>query len=226
MGLFDKLKDKNKQNTENKVNNNKQPTQELPFDVEFRQLSNKNLQIDFYDKNADFKQFYDTTRLIVGAQPLNIEGRQVYNCAVSWYGHDDCQIIDEKTGTFDSQRAQDYRGVLTEIDLQLLQSDPNYCNMVMKMLLNKQRVEKYLEDGLQENPERPCGKYIGGVRKTERGYGKFFSTMVGQASHNSKLMVDRRKKHREMIEAQRQEAIANKKAQIEKLQNELKNMEK
>ena len=135
-------------------------------------------------------------------------------------------MFDEKTGQFDSLRAQEYRGVLAEIDLELLQTDPNYCNMVMKELLDKQRVERYLESGLQETPEHPCGKYIGGIRQTEKGYGKFFSTIVGKASHNSELMVNRKQEHREMIEKQRQKAIADKKAQIEKLQSELDSMEK
>jgi hypothetical protein len=225
MGFFDRFKKCDKQNESNVANNRQQVTQ-LPFDIEYKPTLNGNLQVEFYDNDRDFKKFYDTTRLIIGRQPLNIEGHQVYNCAVSWYGQNDCQILDKKTGLFDSLRAQEYRGVLAEIDLELLQTDPNYCNMVMKELLDKQRVERYLESGLQETPEQPCGKYIGGVRQTERGYGKFFSTVVGRASHNSDLMINRRKEHREMIELQRQNAIENKKAQIKKLQSELDSMER
>ncbi len=225
MGFFDRFKKNDKQNIGSGVNN-RQPVGQLLFDVEYSPVSNGNLQVEFYDKDSDFKKFYDTTRLIIGRQPLNIEGHPVYSCAVSWYGHSDCQMFDEKTGKFDSLRAQEYRGVLAEIDLELLQTDPNYCNMVMKGLLDKQRVERYLESGLQETPEQPCGKYIGGVRQTERGYGKFFSTVVGKASHNSDLMVKRRQERREMIEAQKQKAIADKKAQIKKLQIELDSMEK
>ena len=225
MGFFDRFKKNDKQNIENAVNN-RQPVGQLPFDVEYSTLSNGNLQVEFYDNDSDFKKFYDTTSLTLGNKPLNIEGHQVYNCAVSWYGRSDCQMLDEKTGKLDSLRAQDYRGVLAEIDLELLQSDPNYCNILMKGLLDKQRVERYLESGLQETPEQPCGKYIGGIRQTEKGYGKFFSTIVGRVSHNSELMVNRRQEHREMIERQRQKTIADKKAQIAKLQNELDSMEK
>lgn len=225
MGFFDIFKKNDKQNIGNVVNN-RQPLEQLLFDIEYSPTSNGNLQVEFYDKNSDFKKFYDTTRLIVGRQPLNIEGHQVYNCAVSWYGRNDCQMFDEKTRKFDSLRAQEYRGVLAEIDLELLQNDQNYCNMLMKGLLDKQRVERYLENGLQETPEQPCGKYIGGVIQTEKGYGKFFSTIVGQASHNSELMINRRQENRARIEAQRQKAIADKKAQIEKLQSELDSMEK
>ncbi len=224
MGFFDRLKKNDKQNNSNEVNNKEQAKQ-LPFEVDYSQIFNGNLQVDFYDKDADFKKFYDTTRLIVSREPFAIEGHQIHNCAVSWYGQNDCGMVDGKTGKWDSLRAQEYRGVLAEINLELLQTDPSYCEMVMKKLLDKQRVERYLESGLQETPEKPCGKYIGGIRKTEKGYRKFFSTIVGEASHNSKLMVNRRQEHRKRIEEQRQKAIADKKAQIEKLQSELDGLE-
>ena len=116
--------------------------------------------------------------------------------------------------------------MLLELDLELLENDINYCNMVMKKLLDKERVEKYLENGLEETPKQPCGKYVGGVKKTENGYTKFFSTTVGQASHNSELMVNRRKEHREMLERKKQKDIENKRAQIAKLQREIDNMER
>lgn len=223
MGFFDRFKKKDKQITE-KADNDRQPERQLPFEAEYSQSSSGNLQVDFYDKNADFKKFYDTTRLIVDRQPLDIEGHQVYDCVVSWYGHYDCRMLDEETGQFDSIGAREYRDVLAEIDIELLKTDPNYCNKVMTDLLDKQRVEKYLESGMQEEPEHPCGKYIGGIRQTEKGYGKFFSIVVGIASHNSELMVNRRQEHREIIEYRRQKAIADKKAELEKLQEELESM--
>ncbi len=225
MGFFDKLKNKNKKNISSEVNK-KQPEKQLPFEVKYSNSSNRNLQVDFYDKNADFKKLYDTTRLIVDREPFNIEGHKIYDCVVSWYGYDDCQVLYKTTGKLDSIRARAYREVLAEIDLEQLKNNPNYCEMVMKGLLDQQRVAKYLERGLQENPEIPCGQYIGGVRKTERGYGKFFSVEVGKASHNSKQMINIRKRHREMIENQRRKEIEYKKTQIKRLQDELANMER
>lgn len=224
MGFFDRFKKNEKQTRENVADS--QSVRQLPFDVEYSQFSNGNLQVEFYDKNSDFRKFYDITRLIVGRNPLNIKGHQVYNCAVSWYGHSDCQMLDRKTGRHDSLRSLDYREVLAEIDLELLQSDPNYCNIVMKGLLDKERVERYLENGLQETPQQPCGRYIGGIRQTEKGYGKFFSTVVGLASHNSRLMINKRQEYRSNLEVQRQQSIADKKAQIKKIQSELDSMEK
>ena len=225
MGFFDRFKKKDNQNVRELVTS-RQPVEQLPPNASFSQLSNGNLQVEFYDEDSNFKKFYDTTRLIIDRQPLNIEGYLVYNCAVSWYGQNDCQMLNEKTGKFDSLRAQEYRGVLAEIDLEQLQSDPSYCIMVMKELLDKQRVERYLESGLQESPAQPCGKYIGGVSQTEVGYRKFFSMAVGQASHNSELMVNRRQERRARMEAKKQKEIEDKRAQIAELQSELNDMEK
>lgn len=222
MGLFDRFRNKNKPDA---VKVDRQPVEQLPFEVKFSQFTNGNLQVDFYDKNSDFNKFYDTTRLIIRRQPLNIEGHRVYNCAVSWYGSSDCQMFNKKTGQLDSLRAQEYRGVLAEIDLGLLQTNPDYCSVVMKGLLDKKRVERYLENGLQETPENPCGKFIGGVIKTEKGFCKYFSTVVGQVSHNSELMVNRRREHRRKVEEQRQQAIEVRKAEIERLQEEIRGLE-
>ena len=58
MGFFDRFK---------KKENNNIPTNQpemKPYDIKYSSGSNGTLQIDFYDRNADFKQFYDTTRLL------------------------------------------------------------------------------------------------------------------------------------------------------------------
>lgn len=194
------------------------------FEIKYGITNDGRLQIDFYDMQADFKQFYDTTRLIVSDETLNLANQEVCNCMVSWYGRDDCQMLDETTGKFEIQSAKDYKDILAQIDINLLKSDSNYCNKVMKSLLNKKRVENYLEAGLEENPEHLCGNYVGGIRKNERGYEKFFSTEVGKASHRSDLMVNKRHKHKEELEAKMQRAIYDKKAQIEKLNKEIDDM--
>ena len=179
------------------------------------------LQVEFFDPKADFKQFYDTTRLIINKKPLIMSDKEVYNCLVSWYGSDDCQIFNENLGKFESLRATEYRNILAQIDLNLLQNDPDYCKMVMQNLLNRERVEKYLDMGLEEMPERPCGKYIGGVMEFGNQYKKFFSEAVGKASHNSETMINKRKRHRERIEYAKKMAIDRKKAEIAKLQSEI-----
>lgn len=225
MGILDIFKKKeNKQKIQPEMNGTPEMKQ-LPFEINYSSTSKGDLQVEFYNRQADFKDFYDITRLIVGRQPLNMAGEQVYNCAVSWYGQSDLQMLDKKTGKIESLRANNYRGVWAEINIQSLLNDPNYCKIVMEELLNKKRVESYLERGLEEEPENPCGKYIGGVRKINNGYGKFFSPEVGRVAHNSELMIGRRKERREALEAKRQRDIAEKKAQVEKLKNEIREME-
>lgn len=226
MGLFDRFKKKDTQKVEEATIRTSSPNQ-APFDIEYGQSSDgRYLQVEFHDNRADFKKFYDITRLIVRRQPLDMAGHQVYNCAVSWYGSEDCQMFDEKAATFDSQRALDYSMVLAEIDLTLLQSNPIYCNAVIRALLDKQRVESYLERGLQDSPNIPCGMYIGGIKQTEEGYGKFFSTVVGRASHFSDSMIDKRREHKEALEAKRLQAIEAKRAQMDKLRSEIEDMQK
>ena len=179
------------------------------------------LQVEFYDTKANFKKFYDITRLLINKKPLIMSGKEVYNCLVSWYGSEDCQMFNENSGKFESPRATEYRNILTQIDLNLLQNDPDYCKIVMQNLLNMERVEKYLDMGLEETPEHPCGKYIGGVMKFGNQYKKFFSETIGKASHNSETMINKRKRHRERIEYAKKMAIERKKAEIAKLQTEI-----
>ena len=216
MGLLDKLKKKNNLQPENQIKKD--------YDIQYGITRDGRLQVDFYDMQADFKQFYDTTRLILSQRPLNLAGKEVYNCLVSWYGQNDCSMLNERTGEFEILNAVEYRGVLAQIDLQLLKSDPEYCKKVMKSLLDKQRVEKYLQAGLEEMPERPCGKYIGGVMKTEKGYRKFFSQEVGKASHYSNLMINRRKEYKENLEIKKQKEIKRREDKIKTLQEEINNM--
>ena len=217
MGFFDRFK---------KKENNNMPTNQpemKPYDIKYSIGSNGTIQIDFYDRNADFKQFYDITRLVIFSQST-LAGQMVQNCAVSWYGINDCLMIDKERGTFVNGRAEEYSYVMTQLDLNLLQNDPEYCSVVMKQLLNQKRVRTYLEKGLQEAPDIPCGEYIGGVMRKDEGYRKFFSAPVGQASHYSSRMKSIRENHRASLEASKQREIAAKQAQIAKLQSEIDNM--
>lgn len=216
MGLF---KRKNTDNNRNENQNTVTNERNTP-DMKCEMMSNGNLKIDFYDSKSDFSKFYDTTRLVIGREPLSINGHRVYNCAVSWYGKNDCQYLNKRTGRAESLRAADVKGVLMEIDLDLLQKDYDYCNVVMKGLLNQNRVEKYLKAGLEENPEIPCGKYIGGIIRKDGQYKKAFSRDVGWHSHYSPLMVNRRIEKAKKEEAKRNAKIAELKEEIKSLEQE------
>lgn len=180
------------------------------------------MQIDFYDKFAGPRQFYDTTRLIVDPRPLVMNNKYILNGAVSWYGRNDAIVFDENGQ--ESGRRSLYRGVLTQIDLNLLQTDASYCYTVMKQLLEKSRVERYLSQGLEKNPQRPCGKYIGGVERMENGYRKVFDEAIGRESHYSRLMVDRRRENDLRHQREQEDKIRMKQEQIKKLQEEIDNI--
>lgn len=229
MGLLDRFK-KNKQKEMPTAEKSAMEMKNVrPYEIRYQRMKNGNLQIDYLEKRVDPNKFYDTTRFIVDPRPLDMSGHQIYNGAVSWYGDDDCKMLDEKTGQLDSLRATAYRGVLTEIDIRQLQTNPEYCSAVMTRLLDQKRVIEYLNDGLSEKPKKaPCGKYVGGIRENpeEPGkYQKFFSPDVGMVSHYSNLMVGRRQEIKDYNQRKRQEELRNKRAMRERLDNEIKAME-
>lgn len=218
MGIFDKFK---KAKNEKPEINEKYETEKRPFEVEYSQTENGELQIDFYDRKADFKQFYDSTRLIINERPLNIEGQKVYNCMVSWYGHNDCCMLNETTGKYENFNAKNYKEVQAQIDPDLLKNDEDYCNAVMKGLLKRDRVEKYLKSGLKENTERPCGEYVGGIDKIENKYRKIFSERIGKILHNSRFMQEKREIYRKKVNLEKEKAIREREAEIQKLKSEI-----
>ena len=73
---------------------------------------------------------------------------------------------------------------------------------------------------------RPCGKYVGGIKKTDRGYEEFFSTTVGEVSHNSSHMVELRRKEQEIIESKKQKVINDEKVKDEKVKEETEDIDR
>lgn len=219
MGLFDKLR--RNRIEEPKREMPKEPQRvERPYDTTFSRTRDGKLQVDFHEKNPEFGQFYDMTRLVFNRETLSVLGHQLQKCKVSWYGEDDAIMIDKSTGEDMSRRA-DYKEILAEIDVNLMQTDVHYCEAVMKKLLNMKRVTEKLNMGLQEKPEKPCGNYVGGIKRTERGYQKFFRTDVGERVHNSEEMKNKRNKYREEKRANKEKEIDRRKEEISRLQSEI-----
>ena len=222
MGFFDFFK--NKKEIPNNQNQKSSINKDLKFEVDFVLNDKGMLQVDFYDKDKKdtFKQFYDTTRLII-LNDRTIAGKQVQDCLVSWYGEDDAIMIDNDG--HELGRRVDYKKIIAQIDKELLLNDPNYCRTVMKGLLNKKRIEEYLEIGMQEDPEIKRGEYIGGVVRQDGKYSKVFDTLIGRTSHDSDRMKNLRTEKREREENKKQEEILRKKLEIEKLKNEIEDLE-
>ena len=191
MGLLDIFRRKSQQPIEN---TQVEPKRE-PYDIDYSFTKDDQIQVEFKDHyyNSYNGITYNITRLVVDDNHVNIDGREICPCHVSWYSTTDTVYFDKTTGETVNPRSTSYKDILTEIDLNLLQTDKEYCKIVMKDLLNREKVEELLKMGLQEMPALYCGNYVGGVRKTEEGYRKFFSKSVGMAVHNSDLFVNRRK---------------------------------
>ena len=79
--------------------------------------------------------------------------------------------------------------------------------------------------GLQEEPQTPCGIYIGEVQKREDGYRKVFNQNIGRECHNSPYMQRARMQHREKEDAFRRKMIEEKKRKMAELQSEIDELE-
>ena len=178
------------------------------------------MQIDYIEGKPDFNKYYDTTTLII-----EDSSSVIANCKVSWYNQYDTIIINRYNGREEDSRTN-YKDILVKLNYGLLQSDDQYVKKLMVSLLDRRRVNSYLENGMMDNPEKPCGKYIGGVEKIEGEFKKSFENEVGKWAHNLPEMVEKRRKAKEYAERQRMEEVKRKKEQIIKLQKEVDDLSK
>ena len=206
MGFFNRKKKKEQEISRYKEEYNK------PFDIKYTITEDGRLQIDFQENHAKFGKMYDTTRLIFTNNMEMLNNRYVPECLVSWYGRSDVTLLKGP----ESGRRTEYSYILADIDITQMQTNPQYCEMVMKELLEQNRVNRYLESGLEDYPQRPCGEYIGGVRQIQNGYEKFFDLQAGMDAHYKPYMMRKREIHKAEI----QENIA-KNAEIKRLQKRL-----
>jgi len=212
MGLFSKFK-KSENNAVKSV-----PDKKEISNYSFSKNKEGKLQLDYIDQNPDFKNFYDTTRLIVD----NVNGNLV-DCRISWYGQNDAVMLNDK-GEYVGGRRDTYSNVLAEIDFNLLKNDKNYVKSLMENLLNQKRVSEYLERGMLDNPQTPCGKYVGGIALKNDRYTKIFNANIGEMSHNSPEMVAKRQRAKEKMNAQRENEIKMKQEKIKRLKSEIDEM--
>lgn len=186
----------------------------LPYREYVANNGRPHIEFTYLDQNNRFGKHYDTTRLIVDTTPEMVEGRPIYNAAVSWYGSSDAQFLNSEY----RGRIDDFSYIKVGLDIEKLKSgDQEYATWLfegieanrngkqahVEGLLEQNRVEGYLQRGLKETPEVPCGNYVGQVERTGNGkYGKTFSVSVGKACHDSQYMqVQRAKARQEELKA-------------------------
>lgn len=219
MGLFDFFKKKDNktqvnQNVRNiettqqksqniKVNNIRVQDQKPEFyqNISYSRTEDGRLQIEFFNPNAQYRDFYDTTRLrINGRTDIGLEV-PVYSCDVSYYSVEDAMAI--APNGKDISRKERYSKILAQFDYNQLR-DPSYAEFLLKNLLNEKRVKQYLNRGMQDNPDIKCGNYVGGIGSTENGLRKIFNHYIGNMVHNLPYMANARKARNERIDAERE----------------------
>ena len=231
MGLLDRLKKKQEPKSMQVA-----PVQEKRGDKSIEEFVGKDgkryIEVNHYSADADFKDLYDSTRLIVRKEPTILpSGEMVYDARVSWYGRNDAVMWGEHEE--DISRRGQMTAIKLGIDMEkLLSEDEAYHIALMRDLLNKARVEKYIQQGLQDSPAQPCGNYIGQIALMQNAqtgqmyYGKRFRMPIGREVHNLPEQVAKRQKHKQEEEQRRQAVIADKQARIQKLQSEIDDLSK
>ena len=219
MGLFDRFK--KKENT-----NNYTIPERKPYDLRTQVLNDGSRFYEFEDhvyhgyideqgQNRDSKG-YDTTRLVVQSQTI-LGNRVVYNCLISWYNQSDTVFFGEG-GTY--SRAEDYKAIAVELDLNLLENNPDYLCVLMRDLLDQSRVTSHLTESLED--KRRCGNYMGLVAQNQnQQFQKYTHPDAELASHNSSPMIAQRRQYMQEQASKRQAQIRSKQAEIARLQADI-----
>ena len=233
MGLFDKFLHKNTQAKES-TDSVTRPVSMPPLPVlnQVQQIKSQNgrlyYQLDYYDRTAPYKQMYDTTRIIIDAVPTMIAGHPTYSAKVSWYSQNDAEYVDHQYAAM--ARKNQFTEIKLGLDVSKFFSDSQYQDVLIRQLLEKKRVERYIEEGLKDNPAQPCGNYIGyvgnSIQSNSNEYKKIFSGTVGHEVHYSNEMIAKRERHKQYQEKQKQEMIARKQEEINRLQKEIDSLQR
>lgn len=220
MGFFSNFRKELEVQKEMRTNNNtEKQQQESPYYIKAIKNKEGKIQIDFHENMKPSDQFYDTTRLIIDGDRKDIPNASLKDCRVSWYGEDDAVMFDNKGNEI--SRRTNYKNVLVDLDLKTLISNRNYCISVMKGLLNEKRVEEYLSRGMQENPDIPCGNYLGRIDRVGNTFKKRFDPNIGRKVHNSIEMRAERRMYQKKQKENKQRAIKEKQEEIANLQSQI-----
>lgn len=220
MGFFDAFK---RQPKKKEINTEKVNQAEPMYTM--KQSPEGRIQIDYSTPEKAFKEFYDTTRIIIDNKPININGKFLTQALVSWYGSDDCIRIDKETNR-ELSRRNDYKRILTQIDVNALLNNPKYSYAVMNNLLDQARVTRYLYRGLENHPSQACGNYIGSIAQRGGEYVKVFDAKIGEIVHDMPDMVERRKEFKRIQEYSIRKEIEKKQKEMENKQKEMEELKR
>ena len=186
---------------------------------------------ELYNIFSKIHKSYDTIRVKISNEPLNVNGKEVYKLGVSWFG--------SSWTILDGYEDRAFREtVYAEIDLEKFQNNAEYLRYTLNELLDRSRVGRYLKISEKTIPEindeiartgnnriYPCGRYVGGVKETEDGFSKVFDPEVGRYCHELPEMQQEREEKRNLRIERQQEEIARRRAEIDGKKAELARLE-
>lgn len=241
MGLLDRLFRREKIDSQPEYKNAQSETNKTSESyMKFSDTGKTYLKIDY--KSNDYGKLDDATRLVVDTTPIEMpNGQKIYEAVVFWYNEENCVRLDENgrewyheekaVEMMNGKEFEFHTGgakIKLGIDFNRL-NDREYQKILMEQLLEQTRVQKYLNNGLKENPDMECGNYIGeiGINKDTGRYQKTFNPTIGKIVHNSKEQIEARNSYQEDLRMRRdfeikqqQDIISRAQAEIKKLQNE------
>ncbi|MDE5830812.1 MAG: hypothetical protein K2H53_04000, partial [Clostridia bacterium] len=213
---------KNKQDTVQEIQKEPRDT------VKFFKTPEGMEALEYYNANPRPGQFYDTTRIVINNKARIIENTEIYDLWVSHFNETDVVFLDD-SGKESGSRT-DYKHIIASIDPELIKTDPDYIQCLVKGLLERNRVEDFISKAMKDEEElektgassdMPHGMYVGCVTKVGESYKKGFDPRVGRAMHEAPEMKAERAKYKERQKEIMKENVQRRQAEINRLQAEI-----
>ncbi len=148
-------------------------------------LSNGKLELTFLNGKQCTKLIIDPYH----RTDLGDKYEHLYNCVFLSYDHDDTQRFKDEIPLTAYQK-----DIVLDIDPNLILHDPIFFTFFMKIVISLKRVEKYIANGCEKNPEIPSGNYLGGAVYDNKGrLQKRFDPYIGSLIHSQyreKIVTD------------------------------------
>ena len=167
---------------------------EIGIGTYYRIRNDNTIELGYENK---LKEEYDNTRLIINPISMIICGQKTSRCKISWFNSSERVYFNKKISEYDQKYSYD---IIVQFNIEKLFTDPNYYSFFMEQLLNKERIQKYLEYGMKENPKIKCGNYVGYIDYNEQGQLKrYFDEEIGTNCHYLEEKQEERTEHRKRL---------------------------
>ncbi|MGM9850424.1 MAG: hypothetical protein ACI31V_05970 [Bacilli bacterium] len=199
---------------------------EIGIGTYFRIRKDNTVELGY--ENLNSQEEYNNTRLIIDPIPIKKENkRSTFKCKVSWFNRNDKVYFPKDENGNIGYDEKSSKNIIVELNIEKLVTDKNYYEFFMEKLINKERVLKYLEYGMIEEPEIKCGDYIGYIEYDEQGrLNRYFDEYFGIECHTlESKQIERNNKKTELLIFYNNEIEKHKKA-IEEINNKIEELYK